>query len=199
MAPDFSDNATLVAGLKNGNAQAYAYLMDAFYQNLCVYAYGLVNDYDKAEDIVQNVMVRVWRKRQHLKIDYAVKSFLYKSVYNEFVDHYRKHKKLIGLDKKHLDALTYFVEYEDPQNMSRLIALVKQEIQNLPPKCRETFLLSKEEGLTNQEIATYLAISIKSVEAHITKAFSILRSKIGDKTDILLFLMFNDFPSNSKF
>mgnify|MGYP003683409753 FL=1 len=47
--------------------------------------------------------------------------------------------------------------------------LVKNEIENLPPKCKQTFLLSKQEGLTNIEIAEYLNVSIKSVEAHIKK------------------------------
>lgn len=93
------------------------------------------------------------------------------------------------LEKKHMDALIDFVQHED-DDMERLIAIVKHEIGNLPPKCRETFLLSKEEGLSNLEIADYLNISIKSAEAHITKAFSVLRSKIGNKTHLLLFLMF---------
>ncbi len=64
------------------------------------------------------------------------------------------------------------------------------EIQNLPPKCKQTFLLSKQEGLTNVEIAEYLNVSIKSVEAHITKVFSILRKSIGDKMHGILFLLF---------
>ena len=189
MSPDFSDNSALVDALKNGNAKAYSFLMDTFYQQMCVYAYGLTRDYDQAEDIVQNVFLRVWRKRDQLNNVHSIKSFLYKSVYHEFIDQYRKHKQVFALEKKHFEALSDFVEHEN-EDMERLIAVVKNEIQKLPPKCRETFLLSKEEGLSNMEIADYLNVSIKSVEAHITKAFSILRSKIGNKTDGILFLMF---------
>ena len=186
---NFSDNSALVDALKNGNSQAYAYLMDAYHKKLCVYAYGLTKDHDKAEDIVQNVMVRIYKKRKLLKAERSLQSFLYKSVYNEFIDQYRKQKMVSPLEKKHMDALIDFVQHED-DDMERLIAIVKHEIGNLPPKCRETFLLSKEEGLSNLEIADYLNISIKSVVAHITKAFSVLRSKIGNKTHLLLFLMF---------
>lgn len=186
---NFSDNSALVDALKNGNSQAYAYLMDAYHKKLCVYAYGLTKDHDKAEDIVQNVMVRIYKKHKLLKAERSLQSFLYKSVYNEFIDQYRKEKMVSPLEKKHMDALIDFVQHED-DDMERLIAIVKHEIGNLPPKCRETFLLSKEEGLSNLEIADYLNISIKSVEAHITKAFSVLRSKIGNKTHLLLFLMF---------
>ncbi|HAT75662.1 MAG TPA: RNA polymerase sigma-70 factor, partial [Flavobacterium sp.] len=50
-----------------------------------------------------------------------------------------------------------------------------------PPKCKQTFILSRQDGLTNIEIAEFLNVSIKSVEAHITKAFSILRKTVGDK------------------
>lgn len=190
MATDFSDNSTLIDALQSGDALAYSFLMDAFHQKLCVYAYGLTNDFDQAEDVVQNVFVRIWRKRDQLKTSYSLKSFLYKSVYNEFIDQYRKQKKVFALEKKHIDALTDVVEHTNDEDMMRLIAIVKNEIQNLPPKCRETFLMSKEEGLSNQEIAEYLDVSIKSVEAHMTKAFSILRSKIGDRTEGILFLIF---------
>lgn len=198
IANDFSDDSTLIEELKNGNAQAYSFLMDVYHQKLCVYAYGLTNDFDKAEDVVQNVLVRIWRKRQQLKSGFSLKSFLYKSVYNEFIDQYRKHKKVLALEKKHIDALTDFVENENIDDMNRLIAIVKMEIQNLPPKCRETFLLSKEEGLSNLEIADYLNVSIKSVEAHITKAFSILRLKIGNRTDGILFLLFGIHPTSNQ-
>ena len=67
---------------------------------------------------------------------------------------------------------------------------MKQEIENLPPKCKQTFLLSKKDGLTNIEIAEYLNVSVKSVEAHITKAYSIIRKKVGDKMNGVLFLLF---------
>ena len=97
----------------------------------------------------------------------------------------------MSLEKKHIDALSFIVEEEDEKSLERLINLIKQEIQNLPPKCKQTFLLSKYEGLTNIEIADYLNISTKSVEGHITKAFSVLRTAMGDKVNGLLFLLFN--------
>ena len=76
---------------------------------------------------------------------------------------------------------------------------MKQEIENLPPKCKQTFLLSKQEGLTNIEIADYLNVSTKSVEAHITKAFSILRKALGDKVNGLIFLLFGKPNTQSNF
>ena len=76
--------------------------------------------------------------------------------------------------------------------LKKLIEFVKVEIQQLPPKCKQTFLLSKQDGLTNIEIAEYLNVSIKNVEAHMTKAFSIIRKKCGDKIHgILVFVVWD--------
>ena len=157
---------------------------------LCVYAHQLTNDRDHAEDIVQNVFVNIWRIRLKLKDDFAVKSYLYRSVYNEFLNQERNKIHAVPLDKKNIEALNSILEEEDEKSLEKLMILVKREIENLPPKCKRTFLLSKQEGLTNIEIAEYLNVSIKSVEAHITKAFSLLREKVGDKMSGILFLLF---------
>jgi len=186
----FSNDFDLIAALKKGNTNGYSFLVNFYHKKLCVYAYSLTNDRDLAEDIVQNVFMSIWNNRFKLKEDFVVKSYLYKSVYNEFIDQYRKNKEVLKLDKKYIDALAEVVEEEDENSLNKLVTIVKREIENLPPKCKQIFLLSKEEGLTNVEIAEYLNVSIKSVEAHITKAFAILRSAIGNKIDGVLFLLF---------
>ena len=91
--------------------------------------------------------MRIWNKKHKLKDDLVVKSYLYKAVYNEFIDQYRKNKNVLTLEKKHIDALTYIVEEEDEKSLEKLISIVKKEIEKLPPKCKQTFLLSKEEIL----------------------------------------------------
>ncbi|HTG67182.1 MAG TPA: RNA polymerase sigma-70 factor [Flavobacterium sp.] len=173
-----------------GDPKAYTYLVNTYHHKLCVYAYSFTHDHNLAEDIVQNVFMRIWNKRKNLKDEFAITSFLYKSVYNEFIDQYRSQKTVYPLEKKYIDALNTIVENEDDHSLERIIKLVKQEIQNLPPKCKEIFLLSKEEGLTNIEIAEYKNVSIKSVEAHITKAYTILRNSLGENTNVYLFLLF---------
>ena len=184
------DNISLINGLKNGDSKAYSLLVDTYHNRLFVYSYQLTNDADYAKDIVQNVFINIWRIRLKLKDDFAVKSYLYKSVYNEFLNQERNRVHAIHLDKKNIDALSSILEEEDEKSLDRLMNLVKREIENLPPKCKQTFLLSKQEGLTNIEISEYLNVSIKSVEAHITKAFSILRKTVGNKMEGVLFLLF---------
>ncbi|MFK5973193.1 MAG: RNA polymerase sigma-70 factor [Flavobacteriaceae bacterium] len=190
MITNYSDNKQLINALKIGNSRAFDYLVDTYHHKLCVYAYSLIHNQDSAEDIVQNVFVRTWHKRQNLKTNFSIKNFLYRSVYNEFIDQYRKEKPFFPLEKKHIDAITDIVEEDDIRSLEHIITLIKQEIQNLPPKCKEVFLLSKEDGLSNVEIAEYKKVSIKAVEGHLTRAFNILRKTFDCKLDSYFFLLF---------
>ena len=142
------DNIELIHGLKKGESKAYSFMVDTYHNKLCAYAFELSNDYDLAKDIVQNVFVNIWRIRLKLKDDFAVKSYLYRSVYNEFLNQERNRKLLVRLDKKYIDVLNQVVEEDNHESMERLMIVVKREIENLPPKCKRTFLLSKQEGLT---------------------------------------------------
>jgi RNA polymerase sigma-70 factor (family 1) len=196
MKDTFTETPMLIESLKKGDSKAYTFLVDTYYNKLCVYAFGLTHDKDSAEDIVQNVLIRFWKKREKLKPDFSITSFLYKSVYNEFIDQYRKQKPVFPLEKKHIDALTTVTEDEDKQTLEQMIHLLKQEIQNLPPKCKEIFILSKQEGLTNIEIAEYKNVSVKAVEFHITKGFSILRESLIAKNLWVYLFVFRLIISN---
>ena len=186
----FEKNSFLAQQLKLGNEKSYDFLMDKYYQNLCGYIYTLTNDRNLAEDIVQNVFVEIWINKKNINPDYSIKNYLYKSVYNKFIDQYRKNKPVVKLEKKYLEALDGVIENEQ-RDISNLIKLLDIEIQNLPPKCRKIFLLNKKEGLTHMEISEYLNISIKTIEGHMTRAFKILSTKLGDKTEAIFFLVFD--------
>lgn len=188
----FSDNTILLESLKEGNEQAYTYLMDAYYHQLCLYADGLIRNIFAAEDIVQNVFVRLWVQRDKLKIDQSFKSFLYKSVYNEFIDQYRKNQLLSTVEKTYFETLNTFVMDDNSETFEQMLLVINKEIEKLPPKCKEVFILSKKEGLTNKEISEYLKVSVKAVEAQITKAFSLLSNSLDEKSRAFFFLLFGN-------
>lgn len=196
MSNTYSDNSEFIEALKSGESKAYTTLVDIYHHKLCIYAYSLSNDQNAAEDIVQNVFIRTWKNRNQLKSDFEIRGFLFKSVYNEFIDEFRKQKLVVPLEKKYIDAITTVVDDENEHALERKIKLVKWEIQKLPPKCKEIFMLSKQDGLTNQEIAEYKQVSVKSVEAHITKAFSVLRRSIGVEIHSVMFLLLGEINSN---
>lgn len=190
MLNPYPTNTEFIQALKSGDSKAYDILVDGYHHKLCVYAMSLIGNQNAAEDIVQNVFICTWKNRERLKSNCEIKHFLYKSVYNEFINEYRKQKKVVPLERKYIDALTATIESKNEYDLERKMKLVRQEIENLPPKCKEIFMLSKQEGLTNQEIAVYKQVSIKSVEAHITKAFHILRQSIGGEIYHMMFLIF---------
>jgi len=187
---DFSDDKVLVEGLKKGQEKAYMFLLDTYHRRLHAYALSLINDYSIADDIVQNVFLKTWQYRKKLSAQYSIQSFLYKSVYNEFINTYNRDKGIMLLQMKYYEALYEEVEKTDPKSIEKILTIIYKETEKLPPKCKQVFSLSKKEGLTNVEISEYLNISVKTVEAQITKAFSILRQKLAGKIKATLFLLF---------
>ena len=161
------------------------------HKKLYLYAFSFTRHDELSKDIVQNVLINFWKQRERIDNNLKLKSYLYKAVYNQFIDHYRKNKKKTTLEQLHHRYLQTIVLDMDDTSQERLIAIVKKEIGLLPPKCKQTFLLSKKEGLSNIEIAEYMDVSIKSVEAHITKAFRLLRRRLGDSVELILFIMFD--------
>ncbi|MGB3775699.1 MAG: RNA polymerase sigma-70 factor [Leeuwenhoekiella sp.] len=187
---DFDDNDFLVGQLKKGEERAYMYLINQYHKKLHAYANGLINDQALAEDIVQNVFLKTWRFRKKLDAYPSVKKFLFRSIYNEFLDTYRKNKAVTLLEQKYVESLDQILEEENEIALEKMINLIKKEVRKLPPSCKKIFILSKEEGLTYMEIAEHLNISTKTVEAQITKAFKILRTKLRYSHELLLFIIF---------
>lgn len=187
---DLTNDKVLLSEFKKGNEQALTFIMDRYHKSLCFYAQGLSNDYDGAKDIVQNVIINLWERRETLPDIKSFKNYLYKSVYNEFLNQMRTLGRMMIFEKEYFEALKDFVINDDENINSQQIELLNKEIKNLSPKCRETFLLCKKEGLTYIEIADHLNISTKTVENHMVKAFSILRKKMNEKMRALILLIF---------
>ena len=143
MKEDFSNNRDLILNLKKGNAKAYAYLVETYNHKLCLYANSLVNSIPLSEDVVQNVFIKVWERRSNLKTNFSIKSYLYKSVYNTCINEYKKNQSVTALEKKYIEELDSILDEKDEAAFEKLTALVKHAIQELPPKCKEVFLLSK--------------------------------------------------------
>ena len=194
----FNNQKDFIKHLKKGDDFAYSHLLDLHYKELCDYATSLARDDFKSEDIVQNVIVRMWNKREKLNADISIKNYLYKSVYNEFIDQYRKDLSISILERKYIEGIDYFIENEDQSKTKRLMEIVTKEIKQLPKKCKETFLLSKKSGLSYKEIADFQNLSVNTVENQMTKALSILRKKLKNNVTFLLFLLLGNKTNEIK-
>jgi RNA polymerase sigma-70 factor (ECF subfamily) len=130
--------AALILRLKKG--EAYTELYQLYYSDLCNYASNLCGSDDLAEDIVQHTMIKIWKKGLDLNVNTSLKGYLYKSIYNHFIDLQRKTKKEISkLERLKQEALLDFVEFsiEEIENIYKQIDI---EIEKLPTQCREVFL-----------------------------------------------------------
>jgi len=189
MEKKYSKQEDLIIHLKKGNTKGYTYLVELYYEKLCDYARNLARDDSKSEDIVQNVIVRMWQQREKLNSNISIENYLFKSVYNEFVDQYRKDIAITALEKKYIEGLDTVYEEQDVDETERLTAMVMSAIGQLPPKCKETFILNKKEGLTYVEIAEFQSVSVNTVEKQMGKAIRIIREKLKDKINAVLFLL----------
>lgn len=148
------------------------------YNELCAYIFTLSKDRQQAEDIVQNVMLKIWKNKEKLNITTSVKSYLYKSCYYELIDTFKKNKKELNyIQQVQKETLDVFIE-EDEDFVTTQINRVQVEIDKLPPKCKEIFLLNKIQGFKYREVAEQLDISIKTVEAQMSKAMSRIKEAL---------------------
>ena len=142
------------------------------YLPLGMFALRMVEDADVAEDLVANTFANVWQKMvEGLEIG-NFKAYLYQSVRNECLVFLRNKKETVGLEN--------ILEIDDETiDTSERDAKIWKAIDQLPEKCRQVFLLSKRDGLSNEEIAQEMGISIKTVKNQMTKAFSRLRESLS--------------------
>ncbi|MBJ6369394.1 RNA polymerase sigma factor [Snuella sedimenti] len=190
MTLKFKNLHVLMSQLKKGDESAYVYLINTHHKMLVNYAASFTNDLDMAKDIVQEVFLDVWKGRQNLPHMHSLKNYLLKITYHKFINQYHKHRALSTLECAYMEVLNQTFEENNSELLERKIALVAEGIDNLPKKCKEAFILSKKEGLTNLEIAEYMNISIKTVEGHLTKAYNLLRERVGSQLKSILFLIF---------
>lgn len=142
------------------------------YLPLGMYALRIVDDADIAEDLVQDAFTKAWLYRERSEIE-NFSPFMYRTVRNICLSYLRDRQEM--LDESNIPEVR-----EEAIDTSFRDARIWRAIDGLPEKCREVFLMSKRDGLANEEIAEELGISIKTVKNQMTKAFSRLREALSD-------------------
>ena len=184
------DDKTMVNAIQSGDRKAFNCVVESYYDDVYWYAKSLSRDEALAKDMVQEAFFKLWEKRKKVKDGTLIKGWLYKSVKNNFLDHIKKYKRETRLlEITYLETLDFIVSNENEADLKRKAKIIEKEIEQLPNKCNKVFNLSKKEGMTNNEIADYLGVSIKTVEGHLTKALKILRKKLKEKIQILFLIL----------
>ncbi len=176
----------LFLDLQRDDEHAFEKLFHKYYAPLCLYVCHTFGDREKAEEIVQEVFVKIWIKRHELNIETSVENYLFRSVKNQClnqVQHQKAEQKYIRATiEDSMNGIDYsccFMEVD-------LREKIRESIEALPERRREIFRMSREEGMKYQEIADKLGISVKTVEVHMGLALKQLREMLQDYRDILI-------------
>ncbi len=167
----------IIQKMVEGDTKAFKYFFDEYYADLCNFVNIYLNDRDLAEEIVQDIFVYFWENKNRIHIDHSVKAYLFNASkfrsLREIRDKNTRDKilKEIGENRQGHPA-DGNEPFFDPDEFR---AVLNSAVEGLPLKCKEIFLLSKKENLSNKDIAEKLHISVKTVESQMTIALKKLR------------------------
>lgn len=156
----------------------YEALFKQYYASLCIFASRIIRDNDAAEDIVHEVFIRLWEKRDSIDSNLSVKSYLFTSVHNRCLNYIRDTKKFTQRDEYFENTNIPDVDSKEVEQLE-LEGKIMNAIQKLPEKCREVFEMCKLQEMKYAEVAQHLGISVKTVENQMGKALKTLRDELG--------------------
>jgi RNA polymerase sigma-70 factor (ECF subfamily) len=165
---------SLIKAIRNSDSAAFQTLYLKYYESLYGFIWGRTESIELAKDICQDIFTGLWQNRQGLEIHTSVKAYLYRAAHYSVVSWWRKRNY----------QQDYFASQTADRNPTTDTAVemrtsVQIAIENLPEKLRETFVLSRFEGLKYAEIADVLEISSKTVERRISEALRLLRNELA--------------------
>ena len=182
-----------VAALKSGNALAFDELFRLYGKRLYHFSLGYVKSKTDAEEVVQDVFMKIWNNRSSLNPDLSFSAYLFKIAYRNIAERFRK----ITQEKKYLhdiasEILIFTEEMDERANYQSLLELVEKLIQKLPERQKEVIVLRRIEGLSVADIAARLDISPKTVEHHITEALKNIKAGLDPESiaGLLFFVLF---------
>lgn len=170
--------------LLRGDWSAFGAVYAAHYEALCRYALRFLRSRQGAEDLVHDVFLRIWRDREQIEIRGSVRSYLYAAVRNRSLDVLRRARTEVAVTEaaQRMESAVSGGEVSGEADASlaaaELAAALQRAIDELPPRVRETILLRWQRQLTNREIAEALGVTLKTVEAHLARAYRALRERL---------------------
>ncbi|EHQ26280.1 RNA polymerase sigma factor [Mucilaginibacter paludis] len=170
----------LAALLTQGNRLAFAEVYDRYKGVLFVHAFKRLNNQEEAEDVIHDLFATLWNKRDELNINSQLSGYLYTAVRNRIFKMINRKKieseYMASLDTS-IDQSNFITDHKVRE--SELAKLIEKEIDGLPSKMREVFILSRQQNLNHKQIAEKLGISEQTVSKQITNALKILRIRLG--------------------
>lgn len=169
--------------MRRGDDAAFEALFRAYYERLCAFAEGYVHSPEVAEELVENVFVHLWEQRR--RCPEGLRGFLYVAVRNHAFKHLARERVVQRTQAAGLQQRKSFgmgqppAAADDQLYADELAAVVQRTIDQLPPRCREAFLLHRQHQMSYAEIAGHMGLSPRTVENHIARALRALRDSLA--------------------
>ena len=172
-------DADLLARLRAGDHAAFDAIFRHWYEPVVRSANRVLHDAGVAEELSQDVFLELWRRRESLAPDSSVAGYLMQAVRNRSLNHLR-HLQVQQKSAVYVEALSEPTEYADADTQAgELQDAIRSAIDALPPRTREVFLMSRERDLRYSEIAEQLGVTVKAVEANMSRALRQLRERLS--------------------
>ena len=177
--PSYTD-PQLLGLLHKESSRAMELIFRRHFAGMVQVVHRMIRDQGRAEDLVQDVFLKFWKQKDQLNIQISLQAYLRRSCVNACLDDIRKQKKKQTVGTESILPIMADSQPDAVKKLENkeLELLINQTIDNLSPKCRMVFVLSRKEQLSNKEIAEKLGVTLKTVEAHITTALKKLRTVI---------------------
>lgn len=181
-------NEHIIERFKTGDKTAFELIFHEYYKPLVIYVTTILKSRDEAEDIVQQVFVTVWEKKEQLEIHTSLKAFLYRAVYNAAMNKLKQYAV-----REHyageIRSNAGFAQTDDRLQQKELQHKLDEAINDLPEQCARIFKMSRYDQLKYQQIADALDLSVKTVENQMGRALKLLREKLKDYLPLLLLIL----------
>ena len=176
-----TDIGKMTRGLINDDKNVIDSIYHTYHKRIYAYAYSYLKISDDALDVVHEVFMKLWENRHRLDPDTKLEAFVFTITRNVVLSIFRK-KSSEKSYCDHLQALSVISDLNTQESLDYkfLKETVDKLIDTLPPKRKQVYILSRNEGLSHKEIAQQLNISEKTVEDHMTKALAYLRNKMEE-------------------
>lgn len=182
-------NKDLLLLLSQNDQQAFAELYQRYWQKLFALAVNRLKCTAAAEDVVQDVMLSLWKGRLHLKIE-QLENYLASATKYCVLAKVKSMQKDRGISLILSQQNLVTDSSENALHYKKILEIIKKEVETLPQRCKLIFKYSREEGMATKEIAQLLQLSPKTVENQLTKALKHLRVATRTLLHSLVFFVF---------
>lgn len=174
------NDAELVSLLKRNDDRAYNEIYQRYKWVLFLHALKRIRNREEAKDIVQELFITLWDKRREMEIKGHLSGYLFTAIRNrviKFISHQQVESVYISSLGNSINAGVCITDHRTREN--NLAEIIEREIQDLPEKMRQVFILSRKHNLSHKEISAQLGIEETTVKRQISNALKILRTKLG--------------------